>query len=248
MKKVKIIFVSILMLITPLFHKCQKADLDKTESPKDYLSDDYISDLTTLNGFYSIVIQNTKQKSGLKSADLIISDIENQVVKMCSEKFGGEFDFEYTKLKDLTNVKQLKSSRNVEYLLSEYAKNLYFAIEENIDSLFEEDDTPSNEEMYVAITNRLTFYQEQIANDANLTVDEKSYLINSIQSQIIMLPTTFDVADLLFQNIDDELSSVILKKGWLKKTWKRVTKFVTVVAEYGFGDMWQEVRLEELLD
>ncbi len=133
----------------------------------------------------------------------------------------------------MTDVKQLKSTKTEEYLLSDYAKSLYFEIEDNIDSLFDEESTPSNEEMQKAITNKLMFYQGQISNDVNLSVDEKTYLINSIQSQIIMLPTTFEVADLLFQNIDDELKSAMLKKGWLKKTWKKVKRFVGVVAEYG---------------
>jgi len=233
MKKAKIIFVSAVMLITPFLYQCQKGDLDKTETSKDYLSNDYIINLETLSGFYSVAIHNTKLKSSLKSSELIISDIENQVAQMCSEKFGGEFDTEYTKLKDLTDLKRLKSTKIEEYPFSDYAKNLYFEIEENIDSLFNEESTPSNEEMQAAITNKLMFYQGQIADDVILSVDEKTYLINSIQSQIIMLPTTFDVADLLFQNIDDETQSAMLKKGWLKKKWKKVSRFVGVVAEYG---------------
>ncbi len=85
MKKVKIIFVSVVMLITPFFYQCQKGDIDKTETPKDYLSNDYIVDLETLSGFYSVAIQNTKLKSSLKNSELIISEIENQVAKKCSE-------------------------------------------------------------------------------------------------------------------------------------------------------------------
>ena len=219
------------MLMTPLFHQCQKAG-NKSISPTEYLSNEHIINLETLNEFYSIAIRNTKQKSNLKNSDLIISDIENQVVQMCNEKFGVEFYAEYTQLKNLTNVEQIKSSNSEEYMLSEYAKNLFFEIDENIGNLFDDEVNPSNEEMQVAISNLLLLYQEQIANDIQLTVVEKSTLITSIQGQIIMLPNTFEVADLLFQNIDDVSKSEMLKKGWLKKTWKKIKNFVTVVSSY----------------
>lgn len=79
MKKVKIGFVSAVMLIILLFYQCQKGNLDKIESPIDYFSDDYIANLETLNGFYSVAIQNTKLKSGLKSSKLIIFSKKNQL-------------------------------------------------------------------------------------------------------------------------------------------------------------------------
>ena len=76
---------------------------------------------------------------------------------------------------------------------------------------------------YLKITLKIwIFYQEQIANDINLTTEEKSYLINSIQSQIVMLPTILTVAELMFLDVDDELKSATLKKGWLKKTLNKV--------------------------
>ena len=196
MKTVKIIFISIVVLSTSLFHQCEKVG-NKPISPTEYLSNEHIDNLETLNEFYSIAIRDTKQKN-LKNSDSIIYEIEHRVVEMCNKKFGAKFANEYTKLKNLTNVEQIKSSNSEEYMLSEYAKNLFFEIEENISNLFDEEVNPTNEEMQRAISDKLLLYQNQIANDIKLTVVEKSTLTTTIQGQIIMLPTTLEVADLLF--------------------------------------------------
>ncbi len=239
MKKERFISILLLVVLIIPFYQCQKENPDnKTNSVENYLSDNYIADVETLKDFYSVAIQNVREKGTLKSSGLTVYTIENQVAQMCSEKFGDEFDTEYMRIKDLTGIEPFKSKKIEEDgTLSEYVINLLSEIEKDIDNLFEEDYTPSNDEMLDAVTAELMFYQEQIVNDEILSVDEKTYLVNSIQSQIIMFPTTLEVADLLYQtNGEDSLTlkRATLKRGWFKKARKKVLSFVGTVLEYGF--------------
>lgn len=238
MKKERIVFILVVVLIIPLFYQCQKGNIEKKNSVEEYLSDNYIDNVETLKEFYSVAIQNIREKGTLKSAGLTVFTIENQVAQMCNERFGGEFDTVYVKIKDLTGIEPFKS-KGIEddYYLSEYVKNLILEIENGIDRVFEEENASSNEELQESVAAELIFYQDQIVNDEILSVDEKTYLINSIQSQIIMLPTTFEVADLLFQTNGNSENSTIkmstLKRGWFKKTLKKVARFTLVVVGYG---------------
>lgn len=239
MKKVRIVYILVVVLFIPLFYQCQKEDIEKKNSVEDYLSDNYIADVETLKDFYSVAIQNTREKGTLKSTGLTVYTLENQVAQMCSEKFGNEFDTEYMKIKDLTGIEPFKS-KTIEddgVLLSEYVINLLSEIDKDIENLFEDEYTPSNDEMLDAVTAELMFYQEQIVNDEILSVDEKTYLLNSIQSQILMLPTTLEVADLLFQTNVEDSSTIIkratLKRGWFAKARKKVLSFVGTIMEYG---------------
>ena len=45
MKKERIVFILVVVLIIPLFYQCQKGNIEKKNSVEEYLSDNYIDNV-----------------------------------------------------------------------------------------------------------------------------------------------------------------------------------------------------------
>lgn len=225
--KSKLIVVIMVMFGITVFMGCEKKDDTKLRNSDSYISEQLVENLEDLNAFYSEAIKQTKKNGKYKSSEDMFKEIEISVVKQCNEKLGSKFETEYKNLKELVESSKLKSTFSDSYVMSEYAKSLYFDIQYDIGNLFDDNSKPEYELMVNAISLKLNDYKELVAVDNNLTEEDKLYIINSIESQLIMLPMTFSLADLAFNNTNKSL-----KWGWFKRVWKKVVKFIGVVGEY----------------
>ncbi len=245
MKTIKTISITlIIVLVLPLLYQCKDKELDKKMNADDYISKESLKNFEKLNDFYTIAISNTKEKikKGIKtsSGEAMLNDIESQVAQLCRNEFRNDFNLEYNKFKNLQatgDVIQEESSGIDEQIsLSEYAVTVNSEINSTVDQLFDGDATPTEDEMKNAITLKLNSYKKRIAIDNNLSETDKSYLINSIAGQLLFLPTTFSIIDFVAENtVDSSQKSLIAQKGWLKKAWKKVSRVVNTVGEWGLA-------------
>lgn len=227
--------MSLLTFMLVLFTNCNKGDYEESSSilerqidPNIFLSKNTLQSIELVNTFYADAINDVKNsRKSPNSIEELYSIIEEKVEKQCVKQFGDNYLIIQKRIKSETELENIYSKQETIITpLSNYSMALYEEMNNDIDKLFDENDEPNNSCMQQSISSVLESYEILVANDENIPLEEKSQLISAMRSQIMSLPTIFAMVDIV-ASADANLS-----KGWLKKAWKKVRKFVGVVAGY----------------
>jgi ribosomal protein S17E len=168
-------------------------------------------------------------------SEKIFKEIEARIAEKCTHEFGDEFYQNYSTLKKMAVSENIKSATYEGMQISYHAKEILQMFSYDLENTPFDENIYGESEMQSTLTNKINGYISYLNSDNTISNQEKAYLINSLQGQIYMVPTTFSVINLIVElEHATEFKNVLSKRGWLKNIWQKVTKFVGVVIAYGF--------------